>query len=126
MWWQIFKRFWHCDKTKLSIQTQFKADIPDTKYTAEICNTIKLDDLYFSVYISKCWYTDGYSVYGYSIKFNDEEICIYGIKYLILFSLIEIVINYYNWKKEIIKKINQKKEYKKRLKEITNKIKEGE
>ena len=27
---------------------------------------------------------------------------------------------------EIIKKINQKKEYKKRLKEITNKIKEGE
>lgn len=83
--------------------------MPDTKYTAEICNTIKLDDLYFSVYISKCWYTDGYSVYGYSIKFNDEEICIYGIKYLILFSLIEIVINYYNWKKEIIKKINQKK-----------------
>lgn len=126
MWWQIFKRFWHCDKTNLIFQTKFDVDMPDKNYTAKICKTIKLDDLYFSVYISKCWYTDRYSVYGYSIKFNDEEICIYGIKYLILFSLIEIVINYYNWKKEIIKKINQKKEYKKRLKEITNKIKEGE
>lgn len=124
MWWQIFKRLWHCDKTKLSFQTKFDVDMPDKNYTAEICNTINLDDLYFSIYTSKSLYTDGYVIYGYSVKFNDEEICIYGIKYEILFALIESVIDYYTWKKEIIEMNNQKKEYKKRLKEITNKIKE--
>ena len=46
MWWQIFKRFWHCDKTNLIFQTKFDVDMPDKNYTAKICKTIKLDDLY--------------------------------------------------------------------------------